>query len=78
MAYLKEAGKKVPEDIQIAGMGDTPVSRLVEPSLSTVHFFYKTAGMEAATRLVDLLESESTVCKELKMGYEIVLKNSTR
>jgi len=28
--------------------------------------------------LVDLLESESTVCKELKMGYEIVLKNSTR
>ena len=78
MAYLKEAGKKVPEDIQIAGMGDTPVSRLVEPSLSTVHFFYKTSGMEAATMLVDLLESESTVCKELKMGYEIVLKNSTR
>ena len=24
--------------------------------------------------LVDLLESESTVCKELKMGYEIVLR----
>ena len=32
--------------------------------LSTVHFFYKTSGMEAATMLVDLLESESTVCKD--------------
>lgn len=77
MKYLKEAGKKIPGDIQLAGTGDTAIARLVEPPLSTVHFHYKTSGMEAASMLVDLLETESSVCKEVKMGYEVICQAST-
>jgi len=43
-----------------------------------VHFYYKTSGMEAASMLVDILETDRTVNKELKMGFEVIRKNSTR
>lgn len=78
MYYLKKIGKKIPEEIQLAGIGDTPMAKLVTPSLTTVHFYYKTSGMEAASMLVELLETKNTVKKELKMGYEIVKQESTR
>lgn len=46
--------------------------------LKTVHFCYKTSGIEAAFMLTELVEtSETPVCKELKMGYKIVEKDST-
>lgn len=78
ITYLKKIGKKIPEEIQLAGVGDTPMGRLITPCLTTVHFYYKTSGMEAAAMLVDLLESKNAVCKELKMGYEIICQESTR
>ena len=78
MMYLKEIGKSIPKDIQLAGIGDTPQSRIVTPQLSTVHFYYKTSGMEAASMLVERMESEQAVHKELKMGYEIIKNASMR
>lgn len=78
MMYLKENGKSIPKDIQLAGIGDTPQSRIVTPRLSTVHFYYKTSGMEAASMLVERMESEQAVHKELKMGYEIIKNASMR
>lgn len=78
MSYLKEIHKRVPEDIQLVGTGDTPQSRIVEPKLATVHFYYKTSGAEAASMLVDQMESESAIHKELKMGYEIIPNQSMR
>lgn len=78
MACLKEEGKAVPQEIQVAGIGDTPLGSLVTPKLTTVHFYYKTSGMEAASMLLELLDKGSEVCKELKMGYRIIEKESTR
>lgn len=78
MMYLKKIGKSIPKDIQLAGIGDTPQSRIVTPRLSTVHFYYKTSGMEAASMLVERMESEQAVHKELKMGYEIIKNASMR
>mgnify|MGYP000962957181 CR=1 FL=1 len=75
--YLKEAGKSVPGDIQVAGIGDTIPARIVSPALTTVHIPYK-SGMEAAKMLVERMETEGAVVKELKMGYEIVMRGSLR
>lgn len=78
MAYLKEAGKTIPGEIQVAGIGDMPLAGLVTPKLTTVHYYYKTSGMEAASMLVEIMETgEAAVCKELKMGYKIIEKDST-
>lgn len=79
MVWLKENGYKIPEDVQVAGMGDSYLGKIVEPKLTTVHFFYKTSGMEAAMMLVDMMESEDTgIYKEIKMGCEPVLRGSHR
>ncbi|MDO4273695.1 MAG: LacI family DNA-binding transcriptional regulator [Eubacteriales bacterium] len=78
MTYLKEMGIKIPQDVQVAGIGDGSLGKIVEPKLTTVHFFYKTSGMEAASMLADLIESEGGIRKEIKMGCEIVLRDSHR
>ena len=61
-----------------AGIGDTIPARIVSPALTTVHIPYKTSGMEAAKMLVERMETEGAVVKELKMGYEIVMRGSLR
>ncbi|MCR5702922.1 MAG: LacI family DNA-binding transcriptional regulator [Lachnospiraceae bacterium] len=78
MAYLKQAGYKVPEDVQIAGFGDSLISKVCDPKMSSIHFFYKTSGEEAANMLVDAIENSQSVRKEVKMGYQIVKVGSLR
>lgn len=78
ITYLKEAGYQIPQDVQVVGIGDGSLGKIVEPQLTTVHFFYKTSGMEAAEELVNLIEVEGTISKEVKMGFEIVLRESHR
>lgn len=76
MVSLWEAGKRIPEDVRICGLGDTQTARLVRPKLATVHFYYKTSGQEAAAMLVERMEAESSINKELKMGYEVIENDS--
>lgn len=78
MMYLKELGLRIPEDVQVAGVGDGASGKIVEPRLTTVHFYYKTSGREAAAMLVDLLEQDKRVCKEIKMSCELVERESNR
>ena len=35
-------------------------------------FYYKTSGMEAAAMLADLIENDTGISKEIKMGCELV------
>lgn len=78
MIYLKAQGRRIPEEIQVAGFGDTPMAQIVEPNLTTVHYYYKTSGEEAAKMMMDLLGSEKLVHREVKMGFEIVSRESVQ
>ena len=78
MTYLKEIGLRIPEDVQVAGIGDGALGKIMEPKLTTVHFYYKTSGREAAAMLVDLLERDKGVCKEVKMSCELVERETNR
>ncbi|MFR3422681.1 MAG: hypothetical protein ACLTTO_02780 [Lachnospiraceae bacterium] len=50
----------------------------MSPAISSVHFYHKTMGQEAARMLVEILESGDDLKKHLKMGYQIVKKESLR
>lgn len=79
VSWLKKNGYKIPEQVQIAGMGDSYLGKIVEPKLTTVHFYYKTSGMESAKMLVDMMESEDVLIhKEIKMGCKVVMRESHR
>ena len=75
---IKEKGLRIPEDVQVAGIGDGALGKLIDPKLTTVHFYYKTSGMEAASMLTDLIDSEKGIHKEIKMSCELVERDSHR
>lgn len=76
--YLKECGKKIPGEIQVAGMGDSTFSSMMEPTLTTVHFYYHTSGVEAANMLLGMLDGRVETIKEIKMGHRLELRESTK
>ena len=48
------------------------------PTLTTVHHHYRTSGAEAAKMLVGIMTGDDSVPREVKMGFEVVARNSTR
>lgn len=78
MACLADNGIAVPADVQVAAVGDSDISQVVTPSLTSVHYHYKTSGAEAARMLVGSMADEDAVAREIKMGYDVVVRASTR
>ena len=72
MIWLRERGISVPGQVQLAGIGDSIMGRVVEPRLATVHFDYRKSGEEAAGILIGHLGTEDAICREVKMGFRIV------
>lgn len=53
---LRDAGRRIPEDLAVAGFDDVPLARYV--SLTTLRVNMADLGGRAATRLIDALESK--------------------
>lgn len=73
----REQGLKVPEDIMIAGIGDSQLCNVTSTPLTSVHFHYRTAGIEAAQMLLNSLKRESSIPKTLTLGFELEEREST-
>ena len=79
LRYFHEQGIPVPEQIQIAGFGDSSIARATTPTLTTAHFFYEEAGNEAGKILLDMMqEKEHPLNRELKLGFSTIVRDSTR
>lgn len=78
LRYLHEQNIDVPNQVQLFGFGDTELGNVVTPSISSVHFHYKTTGMESARLLLEILKTDSDMGNQIKMGYQITRKASTR
>lgn len=72
MQYLGEHGIPVPEQILVAGQGDSEMARVTAPPLITVHYSYEKSGEIAVRMLMELLEKREGAMKEVKLGYFIV------
>ncbi|KKO54572.1 LacI family DNA-binding transcriptional regulator [Paenibacillus sp. DMB20] len=80
-AVLQEAfrlGKRVPEDIQIVGFDDIPLSRLLTPSLSTIHQPAYEMGREAAGLLMQLIEGSHVEHKIIQYSVQFIERQTTR
>ena len=78
--YLNENNYKIPEDIAIIGMGDSRFSSFITPKLSTVHFHYKTSGIESAKIMYKMLEngigSSKNINENIKLNYRLIKRDS--
>ncbi|HNX67850.1 MAG TPA: substrate-binding domain-containing protein, partial [Bacteroidales bacterium] len=79
MCELKKAGIRVPEDIAIAGFNNDPISRYVEPDLSTVNYPGKEMGEIAAQTLINKLNNlQSTSLNTIVLSHSLMLRKSTQ
>ncbi|MCD7830528.1 MAG: LacI family DNA-binding transcriptional regulator [Clostridiales bacterium] len=73
----KKMGRRVPEDLSVVGIGDSWACRVVEPALTTAHYFYEESGREAARMMLSLLEGKENVpVRQVMLGYELKLRDS--
>lgn len=72
MQYLREHAIRVPEDILVAGHGDSDMAKVTAPPLITVHYSYEKSGETAVYMLMELLNRSEGNMKEVKLGYYLV------
>jgi LacI family transcriptional regulator len=67
---------RVPKDISIIGFDDLPITRVVNPPLSSVHVPAKRMGVAAAEALIDAARKDIPV-KSQVIGTELIMRGST-
>ena len=77
MQYLKERGVNLPGQMMIAGHGNSAISDVTTPTLTTVHYSFEESGVLSARILLENIEDKSAAVKEIMMGYRLVEKEST-
>ena len=78
MRALKGAGKVVGRDVSLAGIGDSWAGSVTEPGLTTVQFYQKQVGEEAARMLLQMLEEKEHggPVRQVTLGYRLVERGS--
>lgn len=76
MLYLRGAGRRVPEDVRVVGVGDGKISRVTSPTLTSAHLYYNECGRKAANILLEHIGGETPV-QEIRLGYQVVEREST-
>lgn len=78
MEALRAAGRRLPEDVSVVGVGDSWACSHISPHLTSSRFYYRASGQEAARMLVELLRSDAPVrpIRQTMLSYTIQLRDS--
>ena len=71
MMKLKEAGIRIPNDIAFAGFNNDPISKIIEPNLTTVNYSGYDIGEAAVNTLINHLNGVSSI----KTTNSIILRS---
>lgn len=75
---LKKKGYRVPDDVAVVGFNDDPVSRIVEPNLTTVHYPGRAMGEVAASTMIRILEgTQSEKVNSIILSHELIVRESS-
>ena len=75
MRALQERGRRVPEDIAVAGFDDIPTARFANPSLTTVHQDTKVAATLLVESLLSIIQGEEVESRTIAPA--LVIRQST-
>lgn len=78
LRWLREQGTAVPDQVVLTGHGDSEITRVTTPALTTVHYSYENSGEMAAKMLLEILDRKEMAMKEVKLGFSIVEHESSR
>jgi DNA-binding LacI/PurR family transcriptional regulator len=77
MRALREAGKRVPEDVSVIGFDDMPLASYFDPPLTTMRQDTFEMGRLAARLLIEEIEKPQTLHQQLFLPAELIVRNST-
>ena len=75
---LRKLGKSVPEDVLFCGFDDSPNSRIMTPTLTTVHIHTQVMAIAAMQLLFSRIEQPSLDFRIVHTETELIYRDSTR
>lgn len=76
MKALKEYGYSIPKDVAIVGFDNVPLSRLIEPSLSTINVPKQYMGEMAVKRLITLITEKGAQPIKIEISTQLIERKS--
>jgi LacI family transcriptional regulator len=78
LSDLKQAGVRIPEDIAVVGFNNDPISRVIEPNLTTIHYPGQEMGEIAATTLINSINNVHSVnLNTLVLRHNLIIRPSS-
>lgn len=79
MKALKQAGVSVPRDIAMVGFNNDPITRVVEPSLTTIDYPGYEMGEVAVRSLINYLDalSDISITNTITLRSELIVRESS-
>ena len=80
MLGLKQAGIKIPDDIAVVGFNNDPISKVVEPNLSTIDYPGYEMGEVAARNLINHLNGTAPMdsTNTIILRSDLIVRDSSR
>lgn len=75
---LRKLGKSVPEDVLFCGFDDSPNSRIMTPTLTTVHIHTQVMAVVAMHLLLSRIEEPGLDFRTVHTETELIYRDSTR
>lgn len=77
LKYFREKKIDIPGQLKLTGHGDSSMSEVTIPALSSIHYSYDRSGEIAANILLATLAGQEISVREMKLGYQLVVREST-
>jgi LacI family transcriptional regulator len=75
---MHESGIKIPEDIAVVGFNNEPISRVIQPNLTTIDYPAKEIGEIAATSLINKLNNlQSINFDTIVLKHSLIIRQSS-
>ena len=77
VAWLKEHGLRVPDDVSVAGFDDDPLAGFLDPPLTTIRTTAARQGQHAAQMMMDLIAGKTPQKTRVTLPGDLVIRRST-
>lgn len=75
---LKHAGLRVPHDVAVAGFNNDPLSKVIEPNLTTINYPGHEMGEVAASTLIRRLDHQhGAILNTIVLRHELIIRESS-
>lgn len=76
MNFIKDKGLYIPKDISIVSIGNSKISKIISPRLTTAKYYYKESGIQAAKHIMNIINSKENHIIQSKFGFELCIRET--